>query len=183
MADDDTDSVFGFIIFILFLALLGFAAGGGGASSTAGTTTTKTTTTPGTTSTVTPNTSSSNIPGGPLSHCPGKVISSKTKNGPNGSINLKVYFSSNADRNCAEATVFDWADKTQGRLTVRLRFSDYTGTSWPEYAVRSIKPHPTRVTGVYLNDSYNRCISASATFTPYTGMDPLRVRSGPMGCN
>ena len=39
MADDSTDTAFGFILFMLFLALLGYAAGGGGwPSSTAGTT-------------------------------------------------------------------------------------------------------------------------------------------------
>lgn len=39
MADDATDSAFGFILFILFLALLGYAAGGVSSSpSTAGTT-------------------------------------------------------------------------------------------------------------------------------------------------
>ena len=38
MADDSTDSAFGFILFILFLALLGYAAGGvSSSSSTAGT--------------------------------------------------------------------------------------------------------------------------------------------------
>ena len=42
MADDATDTAFGFIIFILFLALLGAAAGGTWPSSSAGTTTTPT---------------------------------------------------------------------------------------------------------------------------------------------
>jgi hypothetical protein len=40
MADDSTDTLFGIILFILFLALIGYAAGGGmsSSSSTAGTT-------------------------------------------------------------------------------------------------------------------------------------------------
>ena len=55
MADDATDTAFGFIVFILFLALLGAAASGTWPSSSAGTTTTPK---PTTTYTTTPNTTS-----------------------------------------------------------------------------------------------------------------------------
>ena len=55
MADDSTDTAFGFIVFILFLALLGAAASGAWPSSSAGTTTTPH---PTTTFTTTPNTTS-----------------------------------------------------------------------------------------------------------------------------
>ena len=181
MADDATDAAFGFIIFILFLALLGYAAGGI-SSSTAGTTTTgvptTTTTTPSTTSRT-----ETNIPGGTLETCKGTVVANKTARGSNGNVNLKVYFTEDNDRNCAVATRFGWPSRTQGRLSVRLRFSDYEGTQWPEYVVAWSQPHTTQLGGVYLDDTYNRCISASATYAPYTGMENVTVSIGPTGCN
>jgi hypothetical protein len=185
MADDSTDTAFGFIIFILFLALLGYAAGGSTwPSSTAGTTST-----PNPTYTTTPtNTSTSrtttNIPGGALQSCPGRIIANKTDSSSSGSVNIKVYFSpDHGDRNCAVGTQFGWPAKTQGRLTVRLRFSDYHGTQWPEYAVVTSQPHTTQVGGVYLDDTYNRCVTAAATYTPFTGMDAVTVSTGAVGCN
>ena len=100
MADDATDSAFGFIIFILFLALLGYAAGGSTwPSSSAGTTTPKPwptyTTTPTDTSTDRPET---NIPGGPLESCPGKIIANKTDSSSYGSVNIRVTDSEDNDR-------------------------------------------------------------------------------------
>jgi hypothetical protein len=127
---DDTDTAFGIILFLLFLALIGYAVGGGSwTSSTAGTTTPNPTpiytTTPG--STTATSKSGTNIPGGTLQSCPGKVIANKTATSSNGSVNLKIYFSPHhGDRNCAVATAFGWPNKTQGRLTVRLRFADYS---------------------------------------------------------
>jgi hypothetical protein len=111
------------------------------------------------------------------------VVANKTARSNNGSLNLKVYYTDDNDRNCALATVVGWPPKTQGRLTVRLRFSDYDGTQWPEYAVAWSQPHTTQLGGVYLDDTYNRCVSASATYVPYTGMDKLTVNIGPHGCN
>jgi hypothetical protein len=188
MADDATDSAFGIILFLLFLALLGYAAGGGTwPSSGSGTTTTANptpiyTTTPGTTTSTAKSTT--NIPTGTLKSCPGKVIANKTATSNNGSVNLKIYFSTqHGDRNCAVATRFGWPDKTQGRLTVKMRFSDYDGNQWPEYAQASSQPHTTKLRGIYLDDTYNRCITSSATFTPFTGMAPVTVRVGPVGCN
>ena len=108
MADDSTDAAFGFILFVLFLALLGYAASGGTWSSTAGTTTTTNpspiyTTSPGPTTAT--SRATTNIPGGTLASCPGKVIANKTETSNNGSVNLKIYFSTkHGDRNCAVAT-------------------------------------------------------------------------------
>jgi hypothetical protein len=184
---DDTDTAFGIILFLLFLALIGYAVGGGSwTSSTAGTTTPNPTpiytTTPG--STTATSKSGTNIPGGTLQSCPGKVIANKTATSSNGSVNLKIYFSPHhGDRNCAVATAFGWPNKTQGRLTVRLRFADYNGNQWPESAVATSQPHTTQLTGVYLDDTYNRCVNSSATYTPFTGMNPVTVRIGPVGCN
>jgi hypothetical protein len=184
MADDSTDTLFGFIIFLLFLALLGYAASGASWPSSTGTTTTKPTptytTTPSTTAT---NKSATNIPGGPLKTCPGKIIANKTNSSSDGSVNIKVYYSAKNDRNCVVATRFGWADKMQGRLRASLRFSDYSGNQWPEYAFAWSQPHTTQVVGVYLDDTYNRCVSAYASFTPYTGMNRLSVSARSIGCN
>ena len=109
MADDATDTAFGFIIFILFLALLGYAAGGGSwPSSTAKTTTTYPDTTSSTTST---SRSETNIPGGRLESCEGKIVANKTARGSNGHVNLKVYYTKENDRNCAVATRVGWAPR------------------------------------------------------------------------
>ena len=189
MADDATDSAFGFVLFLLFLALLGYAAGTvGWTSSSAGPTTATPRPTPYYTTSPWPTSSTSraanNIPGGLLETCPGKVIANKTATSDHGSVNLKIYFSpDHGDRNCAVATRFGWPDRTQGRLDVKMRFSDYGGNEWPEYAEASSQPHTTELAGVYLDDTYNRCVSGSATFTPFTGMAPVTVRVGPVGCN
>src|SRR4030095_10526813 len=99
MADDSTDTAFVFILFVLFLALLGYAAGGGGwPSSTACTRTahpTHATQTPGPyTSTARSDT---NIPTGRLQSGQGEVVANKTARSSNGSVNLKVYYTKDND--------------------------------------------------------------------------------------
>jgi hypothetical protein len=184
MADDATDTAFGFILFVLFLALLGYAAGGGGWPSSTADTTTADPTYPTTTGPYTSTSrSETNIPTGRLESCKGSVVANKTARSSHGSVNLKVYYTEDNDRNCAVATSVGWAPRTQGRLTVRLKFSDYDGTQWPEYAVAWSQPHTTQLGGVYLDDTYNRCVSASATYAPYTGMEKVTVNIGPHGCN
>ena len=187
MADDSTDALFGFILFILFLALIGYAAGGGSWPSTGGTTPSRPTTTYPTRSYTAPTSATdkyqSNIPGGPLDSCPGKIVANKSDTSANGSVNVKVYYSEENDRNCVVATRYGWANKTQGRLTTSLHFSDYDGNRWPEYAVASSQPHTTQIGGVYMDDTYNRCVRASATYEPFTGMDKVAVSTGDVGCN
>jgi hypothetical protein len=118
-----------------------------------------------------------------LESCPGKIVANKSDTSANGSVNVKLYYSEENDRNCVVATRYGWADKTQGRLTARLRFSDHDGNQWPESAVASSQPHTTQIVGVYLDDTYNRCVTASATFEPFTGMDKVSVSTGAVGCN
>jgi len=184
MADDATDSAFGLVMFLLFLGLIAYAVGSTGATTSGSTTKT---TTPGYTSTpspVQPQGNTSNIPGGPLSSCSGKVIANKTKSTSDGSLNVKLYFSSvDGDRNCVVVTRRGWPAKMQGRMTAKLWFTDYGGAGWPEYAVGTIQPHGNRVTGVYLDDTYNRCVSASGSYAPYNGMSKITVKVGPVGCN
>lgn len=184
MADDATDSAFGLVMFLLFLGLIAYAVG------TTGTTSGSTTKTTSPTYTTTPvpsqpnQTDRSNIPGGPLSSCSGKVVANKTATASDGSLNIKIYFSPvDGDRNCVTVTRRGWPPKLQGRMTARIWFSDYGGTAWPESAERTIQPHATKVSGVYLDDTYNRCVSASGTYAPYNGMSRVTVKVTSVGCN
>jgi hypothetical protein len=184
MADDATDSAFGLVMFLLFLGLIAYAVGSTGTTSGSTTKTTSPTYTTPPSSAQPAQTDTNNMPGGPLSSCSGKVIANKTKTTSDGSLNVKLYFSSvDGDRNCVVVTRRGWPAKMQGRMTARIWFSDYSGTGWPEYAVRTIQPHANRVTGVYLDDTYNRCVSASGSYAPFNGMSRITVKVGPVGCN
>ncbi len=185
MADDATDSAFGLVMFLLFLGLIAYAVG---TTSTTSGSTTKTTSPTYTTSPAPTNqpaqTDTSNIPGAPLSSCSGKVIANKTTTTSDGSLNIKIYFSPvDGDRNCVVVTRRGWPPRLQGRMTARIWFSDYGGAAWPEYAERTVQPHVTKVTGVYLDDTYNRCVSASGTYAPYNGMSRATVKVTSVGCN
>jgi hypothetical protein len=187
MADDATDTAFGIIMFLLVLALIAYAAGGGSWSSSS--TRTRTTTTSPTYSPTYQATSptqadTTNMPYPPMEPCRGKIIANKTKSGTDGDVNIKIYYNpQDGDQNCAVATRKGWPERMQGRMTVKLWFSDYPGKEWPHYAERSIEPHANRVGGVYLDDTYNRCVSASGTYQPFTGMETVTVKVGPTGCN
>ena len=155
MADDATDSAFGLVMFLLFLGLIAYAVGTTGTTSGS---TTKTTTPTYTTSPAPTNqpaqTDTGNIPGGPLSSCSGKVIANKTTTTSDGSLNIKIYFSPvDGDRNCVVVTRRGWPPRLQGRMTARIWFSDYGGAAWPEHAERTVQPHVTKVTGVYMDDT------------------------------
>ena len=131
MADDATDTAFGFIIFILFLALLGYAAGGGSwPSSTADTTTADPTTSyPDNTTTTSTSRSETNIPGGKLESCPGKIVANKTARSSNGNLNLKIYYSDDNDRNCAVATRVGW-------------WRQYARSDDSQAAIQRLRRHP-----------------------------------------
>jgi hypothetical protein len=102
---DDSDALFGFILFILFLALIGYAAGGGSwpSTTTTGTPTSRPTTTYTTRPYSTPTSATDryegNIPGGPLESCPGKIVANKSDTSDYGSVNVKLYYSEENDRN------------------------------------------------------------------------------------
>ena len=80
-------------------------------------------------------------------------------------------------------TRLDGPRKTQGRLMVRWGFSDYEAAELPWYACAWSEPHTTEVVGVHLDDTYNRCVTGAATFTPFNGMSRVTVRIGPTSCN
>jgi hypothetical protein len=143
MADDSTDSAFGFIIFILFLALLGYAAGGVSSSpSTAGTTS-------GTSQSLPP------LAGSEVASCTGTLIQDET-DGTN-AVNLKVYVDPiDAGRKCATAsTTF------AGTLKVTLAYTaDQTQNVSGADSCGSSGQMCTA--SVQVNGTDNLCVSAVA---------------------
>ena len=105
MADDATDTAFGFILFILFLALLGYAAGGISSSpSTAGTTS-------GTSQSLPP------LAGSEVASCAGTLIKDETDGTT--TVNLKVYVDPmDAGQKCATAST-----TSAGTLKVTLAYT------------------------------------------------------------
>jgi hypothetical protein len=93
MADDSTDSEFGFILFILFLALLGYAAAGVSSSpSTAGTTR-------GTSPSLPP------LSGSSVTSCAGTLKQDEPMSSTSPSLNLKVWVDqTDPGQKCATAT-------------------------------------------------------------------------------
>jgi hypothetical protein len=143
MADDSTDSAFGFILFILFLALLGYAAGGVSSSwSTAGTT--------GGTSQSLPPLGGSSVPS-----CPSTFTPKGEKT--NGDITLKVFVDPmDAGQKCATASTF-----SAGTLKVTLAYTaDKTQNVSDTDPCGS--PGQMCTASVQVNGTDNFCISAVA---------------------
>ena len=132
-------------------------------------TTNGTTTTDGSGSTTTARSSSTVVvtsdtttPPTPLSSCPGRVVGESTEN----DITLRLYYDSQAKGvNCVSA-VHHGTVTPPGYLRIEIRFADYTGTSWPEYASQAGAAGAAEVTGTYLIATDNRCMSAAATYYP-----------------
>ena len=141
MADDSTDTLFGIILFILFLALLGYAAGGMSSSpSTAGTT-------GGTSQSLPP------LAGGSVASCTGTLKSDESDSSTSApSLNLKVYVDPmDPGRKCATAT----------------RNSTITGTVKVTLAYAADKTQRVSNTGnqtasVQVNGTDNFCVAAVA---------------------
>jgi hypothetical protein len=139
---------------LVVVALVAMAAAGTGGTagpitvpgSTAGTTTTV------------PNTST--IPGGYLSTCPGWIVGQKTANGTT----LRVYYDPQAGGlNCVSA-VRNGAITAPSYLKAEIRFSSYSGSSWPQYSSRVGASGAVAVSGAYLTAADNRCVTARATY-------------------
>jgi hypothetical protein len=141
MADDSTDTAFGFILFILFLALLGYAAGGISSSpSTAGTT--------GGTSQSLPPLAGSSVPS-----CTGTLKQDETV----GNVNLKVWVDPmDAGQKCATAST-----AAAGTLKVTLA---YTADKTQMISNTDSCPSPgqTCTASVEANGTDNYCVSAVA---------------------
>lgn len=181
---------------LILIAVLVFAASAGGSygSSTANPHPTTTTTAPTTAPpTVTPTEvppakttthySTTNIPGGPFAGCPGWVIGRGTGGHDVEAVTLKVYYSPAAGgRNCAIAIKGGGYVGSNSSLAVSLSFTSYSGTSWPSYAYHSTNRPASRTGGVYLNDTNQRCVNASAIYRPSPGSTPRIVHMRKIGC-
>jgi hypothetical protein len=141
MADDSTDTAFGFILFILFLALLGYAAGGIGSSSAG--------TTGGTSQSLPP------LAGSAVASCPGTFTTEKDETV--GDINLKVYVDPmDAGQKCATAST-----TSAGTLKVTLAYTaDNTQNVSDTDPCGS--PGQTCTASVQVNGTDNFCVSAVA---------------------
>jgi hypothetical protein len=111
MADNSTDTAFGFILFILFLALLGYAAGGiSSSSSTVGTT-------GGTSQSLPP------LSGSSVQSCTGTLKQDEPSTSSSPNLNLKVYVDpTDPGRKCATATK-DLTQSPAGTVKVTLAYT------------------------------------------------------------
>jgi hypothetical protein len=152
MADDSTDSAFGLILFILFLALLGYAAGGVASSpSTAGSTS-------GT------NRSLPSLEGSEVSSCPaGTLKQDEWDSSTSQNLNLKVYVDPmDPGRKCATAST-----TSAGTLTVTLAYAaDKTQSVSGTDSCGSSGQLCTA--SVQVDGTDNLCISAVAELTGTT---------------
>jgi hypothetical protein len=141
MADDSTDTAFGFILFILFLALLGYAAGGiSSSSSTAGTTS-------GTSQSLPP------LSGSSVSSCTGTLKQDEPPSSTSPSLNLKVYVDpADPGRKCATAT----KDPSAVAGTVKVTLA-YTADK-----TQMVSSTDNQSASVQVNGTDNYCVSAVA---------------------
>jgi hypothetical protein len=152
---------------VLIAVLIGvaLALADGGPSSTE--TTTGTTTGSGSTTTASSGgtvvvTSSTTTAPTPLLSCPGRVVGERTEN----DITLRVYYDPQARGvNCVSA-MHHGAVTSPGYLQTEIRFADYSGDSWPEFASQAGAPGAAEVSGTYLIATDNRCVTAVATYFP-----------------
>ena len=141
MADDSTDTAFGFILFILFLALLGYAAGGISSSpSTAGTTS-------GTSQSLPP------LSGSSVSSCTGTLEPGEPPSSTSPSLTLKAYVDpTDPGRKCATATKVD--PTAAGTVKVTLAYTaDKT---------QMVSSTGNETASVQVNGTDNYCVSAVA---------------------
>lgn len=176
---DSADTFLGVVITLAVITAIASGASGGTLANP---------TTPGgsnrtTTSTVPrASTQSTNIPDGTLLACGGELISTNTVDAGGGALTLQVYYSPvNGGRNCAVVTKTGTLVHRPGRLVITLQFHSYDGRKWPRYAIARSTPNATRVGGVYLDKTDNKCVRAWARFLPEDG-PTATVRSGKVGC-
>jgi hypothetical protein len=136
MADSSgTDAAFGFILFLLFLALLGYAAGGVAGSTTGSTA--------GTSSSLPP------LGGSSVRSCASTLTLEKEKEDSTHTLNLKVYVDPmDAGTKCATASV------TSGTVKVTLAYTNQASQ------MVSSTGNPTA--SVQVNGTDNFCVSAVA---------------------
>jgi hypothetical protein len=176
---DSADTFLGLVATLAVITAVATGANGGTvpAAGTPGSSTTSTT------RLAAASTQSTNIPGGTLFSCGGRLISTDTANVGGGAMTLQVYYSPiNGGRNCAVVTKTGTAVQRPGQLVITLQFNSYDGRKWPRYAIARSIPNASRVGGVYLDNTDDRCVRAWARFLPSGGGKTVTVRTGKVGC-
>jgi hypothetical protein len=141
---DSTDSAFGFILFILFLALLGYAAGGVSSYSSTGGTTSRTTS--GTSQALPP------LSGDQVKSCSGTLKQNEPDPSTSPSLNLKVYQDPmDPGIKCATATRL-----VSGSYKVKVTLA-YTADKTQKVSNTGSQTASVQVTG-----TNNYCVSALA---------------------
>ena len=177
---DSADTFLGVVITLAVITAIASGANGGTVP-TGGTTQGSN---PTNTSRVTAgSTQSTNVPGGTLLTCSGDLISTDTVDAGGGALTLQAYYSpADGGRNCALVTKTGTVAQRPGQLVITLQFHSYDGRKWPRYAIARSTPNATRVGGVYIDKTNDKCVRAWARFLPADGGKAVTVTSGKVGC-
>ena len=183
MSDEGTDNFVGGALLLLLIFGL-YAAAQGGVTTPPSTTTPATP--PPVTTTGTPNSTTqatTNIPGGTLFMCSGELISTDSVAVGSGTMTLRVYYAPvNGGRNCAIATRTG-AASLPGQMYTTLRFDDYDGDRWPNFAYHRSTTSAGSSGGVYLDDTDGACVRARVAFRPSSGGSQTVINSGRVSCD
>jgi hypothetical protein len=183
MADEGTDNFVGGALLLLLIFGLYAAAQGGIPSQPTSTTTPANPPTVTTTGPPSSTQSTTNIPGGTLFMCNGDLISTDSVAVGSGTMTLRVYYSTvNGGRNCAIATRTG-AASLPGQMYTTLRFDDYDGDRWPNFAYHRSTPNAGSSGGVYLDDTDGACVRARVAFRPSSGGSQTVINSGRVSCD
>jgi len=106
-----------------------------------------------------------NIPTGTLVSCPGFIVGQRTASG----LTLRVYYApENGGTNCVSGTHNGSIGSTD-YVRTEIRLSRYSGSSWPSYATATGAYGQETVTGAYVTNADNLCVSANVTYFPSSG--------------
>ena len=120
----------------------------------------------------------SNIPTGPLASCPGFIVGQRTDAG----LTLRVYYSpESGGLNCVSGTRNSAVD-SNSYLRTEIRLSSYSGSSWPSYAYAIGAYGQETVTGAYVTDANDLCVSASVAYYPGGGAAPQSISMRRFAC-
>jgi hypothetical protein len=122
--------------------------------------------------------SGSNIPSGPLAGCPGFIVGQRTDAG----MTLRVYYSpESGGLNCVSGTRNSAVD-SDSYLRTEIRLSSYSGSSWPSYAYATGRLGQETVSGAYVTDANDLCVSANVTYYPGGGAPPQSISLRQFAC-
>jgi hypothetical protein len=122
--------------------------------------------------------SRSNIPTGPLASCPGFIVGQRTDAG----MTLRVYYSpESGGLNCVSGTRNSAVD-SNSYVRTEIRLTRYSGSSWPSYAYATGAYGQETVTGAYVTDANDLCVSANVAYFPGGGAEPQSISMRQFAC-